>query len=81
VSFDVVDESAKKIYIYVKNPDDLESLEAMKREMMEHYGNNEVILVLGEKKDAIRLPFKIQVDENLINSISDIFGKDCVVVK
>lgn len=81
-SYTPVDEKNEKLFIHVKNPDDQDSLLAVKKAMNDYPGDCEIILVLGvDKKSALRLPFKINTDPALLSKISDIYGSECVVVK
>ena len=66
----------------VKDPRDSQKLLAMKERASQFKGDDQVILVLGkDKKDAIRLPFSVTACEELRDSISNIYGEDCVVIK
>lgn len=77
-----VDDSPKKLFVHVKDPDDHKSLLGLKQILNNFPGSTEIILVLGvDKKSALRLPFRVEIDENLTTKICDIYGKDCVVVK
>jgi hypothetical protein len=68
--------------VHVKDPDDHKSLLGLKQILNNFPGSTEIILVLGvDKKSALRLPFRVEIDENLTTKICDIYGKDCVVVK
>lgn len=71
-----------KLYIHVKDSNDHDSLLAMKQTLNKYPGESEIIIVLGQDKEsAIRLPFKIDTSKDLIGQLSDIYGKDCVIVK
>jgi DNA polymerase-3 subunit alpha len=75
-------EPAKRIYIRVKDPDDTESLMRAKEKLVEHPGNSEIVLVLGEaKSDALRLPFTAAASAELVNELTQIYGSDAVVLK
>lgn len=78
-----VDTATPKIlYIHVKDPRDSQKLLAMKERASQFKGDDQVILVLGkDKKDAIRLPFSVTACEELRDSISNIYGEDCVAIK
>lgn len=82
VTYVPVDDTPKKLFVHVKNPDDHESLLTLKKSLNDFPGSNEIILVLGEdKKSALRLPFRIEPTEDLLGLIRNIYGTDCVVLK
>jgi DNA polymerase-3 subunit alpha len=72
----------KKLFVHIKNPDDHESLLALKRICSEFPGGSDIILVLGaDKKSAIKLPFRVDSSDNLISALVKQLGEDCVVLK
>src|SRR5690606_5112375 len=72
----------KKLYVHVENPDDHDKLTALKTICGQHSGVSEIILVLGEqKKSAIRLPFKVEAEDELIGKLVKLLGEDRVVLK
>ncbi|NCU29018.1 DNA polymerase III subunit alpha [Candidatus Saccharibacteria bacterium] len=72
----------KKLFLHVKNPNDQDKLIALKSLCREHSGEDEVVLVLGdENKSAMRLPFRVEASDLLMDSLADVLGKDCVSVK
>ena len=72
----------KTVYVHVKNPDDHQSLTALKQLCSDHVGSTAIILVLGtEKKSAIRLPFSIDGSEALIGKLVKLLGEDAVTIK
>ncbi|MBP7760337.1 DNA polymerase III subunit alpha [Candidatus Saccharibacteria bacterium] len=74
-----IDDTPKKIYVRVIDPTDHERLLMLKKTFNLHPGDSEVILVLGEKKDsAIRLPFKAAATDELHNSVSKLYGAECI---
>jgi DNA polymerase-3 subunit alpha len=82
VTYIPVDDTPKKLYVHVKNPDDHESLVTLKKSLNDFPGSNEIILVLGsEKKSALRLPFRIEPTEDLLEIIRSIYGSECVILK
>lgn len=72
-----------KLYVRVKDSGDAEKLLALKEVAAQHLGDSELILVLGEdtQKTAIRLPFKVSIQDELKEKLYDTFGKDAVVEK
>ena len=82
VTYIPVDDTPKKMYVHVKDPDDHERLLELKKTLNGYPGDSEIILVLGhDKQSALRLPFKITLDDQLTQAISELYGPDCVVVK
>lgn len=75
-------DSVKKLYVHIQNPDDHSSLQALKQICSEYPGLFDIILVLGaDKKSAVKLPFKIDSSNSLIDELVKILGKDSVVLK
>jgi len=73
----------EKLYILVDNPEDTEVLMAIRRLSEIYLGFQEVVLVLknGEEKRALKMPFKVEVDEELLKKLYDLVGEDNVKVK
>lgn len=73
----------QKLFIHLKDPNDSEKLLALKRVASEHPGENELILVLGENtsKTALRLPFKIDIKDELTSRLHEFFEPNCVAIK
>ncbi len=70
------------MFIHVKNPHDHDRLLKLKQTFNNHPGAHEVILVLGnDKSSAVRMPFTVQVNEELSAAVADMFGTECVAVK
>lgn len=76
-------EVIKKLYVHVKNPDDQSALLKLKETCSKFIGSSEIILVLGSaKKTALRLPFKVDGENNeLIGALVRDLGEDAVVLK
>ena len=82
VTYVPIDETPKRLFVHVKNPDDHETLLQLKKTFNEYPGTNEVILVLGEeKKSALRMPFKVTPDADLCEKIALLYGSECVALK
>ncbi|MDX2775865.1 DNA polymerase III subunit alpha [Streptomyces caniscabiei] len=72
----------KRLFVHVKDPDDHQTLLALKQTCGEFVGNIDIVLVLGaNKKSAIRLPFRVDGSDTLIGSLVKLLGEDCVVLK
>ncbi len=72
----------RKLFVHIKNPDDAESLMKLKDICARFPGTSDIVLVLGtEKKSAIRLPFRVEDSDSLIDQLVKQLGEDSVVVK
>ena len=70
------------IYLYIKNVEDTEILNKVKNHCKQFSGSSDVILVLGrDKKSAIRLPYKVDGNEELVSQFVKLLGEDAVVFK
>ena len=77
-----VPEALKKMYVNIKDPDDHAALTALKQACKAHPGAMEIILVLGgERKSAIRLPFRVEDSDVLMGKLVRSIGEDAVVIK
>ena len=73
---------ASKLFVYIKDPNDHSRLVKMKSVCGENAGTTDVVLVLGEKeKSAIRLPFKVDTNDNLLSQLKNTLGEECVILK
>ena len=76
------EELPSRLFLHVKNPDDHEMLVALKSICGKYPGAIDVVLVLGdEQKSAIRLPFKVSADRQLIGQLNDQLGESAVILK
>ena len=72
----------KKLFVHIKNPDNHEALLALKQTCSRFPGVSDVVLVLGsEKASAIKLPFRVDGDGELLGELVKLFGEDCVTLK
>ena len=74
------DPRKERLYILINNPEDTETLTAIRRLADIYLGMQEVILVLknGEEKRPLRMPFKVEVSEELLTKLNDLVGADNV---
>ncbi len=73
---------ASNLFVYIKDPNDHSRLVKMKSVCGENAGTTDVVLVLGEKeKSAMRLPFKVDANDNLLSQLKNTLGEECVVLK
>ncbi len=72
----------RKLFVHIKNPDDAESLMQLKDICSKFPGTSDIVLVLGtEKKSAIKLPFRVEDSDDLIDRLVRQLGEDAVVIK
>ncbi len=73
---------AVKLYMHIKKPDNESELLALKKILNQYPGDKEAILVIGEtRKSAIRLPFKVDVNQQLQNEVQELLSPECVAIK
>lgn len=73
---------AKQIFVHVKNADDHDVLMKIKKVCRTHPGFDSIVLVLGEdKKSAIKLPFPVECNDQIVGQLVKLLGEDSVVVK
>jgi DNA polymerase-3 subunit alpha len=72
-----------KLYIHIKDPENSDALIALKKTLGGSPGVVVTVLVVGEgdKKQAIKLPFKVAVTNELKTELVDLLGEGCVVEK
>lgn len=74
--------TTSKLFVYIKDPNDHSRLVKMKSVCGENAGTTDVVLVLGEKeKSAMRLPFKVDANDNLLSQLKNTLGEECVILK
>jgi DNA polymerase-3 subunit alpha len=75
-------QTAKKLFVHVKDPDDHGTLLALKQACSLYPGTDSIVLVLGnDKKSAIKLPFSVDTSDLLVGELVKLLGEDAVVVK
>jgi hypothetical protein len=68
--------------MHVKKPNDETSLLALKQILNQFPGDKDAILVFGDdKKSAIKLPFKVDVSDQLTEQIAAILTPECVAIR
>lgn len=77
----VVVEAPKTLYLRVDNPDDTKVLIALKKSCNDYPGTSSVVLVLGDSKKALRMPFRVEMADVLKEQLRAILGNDAVVIK
>lgn len=71
----------KKVFVRVMDPSNTSALISLKKACGKFPGLSEIILVIGEEKKAMRMPFKCDPEEKLVDELREFFGPDGVVVK
>ncbi len=77
------DPRKEKLYILVKDLEDTETLTAVRRLADIYLGVQDVILVVkdGEAKRALKMPFRVEVCDELLSKLRELLGEDCVKTK
>lgn len=77
------DPRKERLYILIENPNDTDTLAAIRRLADLNPGVQEVVLVLhdGERKRPLRMPFRIEISEDLLAKLRDLVGEDKVKTK
>ena len=72
----------EKLFLHIKNPSDHDKLVALKSLCSEYVGVTDVVLVLGEaNKSAMRMPFRVEVSDQLMSQLRQVLGDECVILK
>ncbi len=75
-------EKLTTMYVHIKKPDNHDALLAFKQACNSAPGQQDVVMVLGEDKhSALKMPFRVEVTDELVGSLVKLFGEDCVVIK
>jgi len=76
-------DKVSKLYLRIIDDSKPKIMQDIKLALDEYKGSSEVVLVLGEpaKKQAIKLPFTVTIDELLTRRLADIVGATNVVVQ
>ncbi len=78
----IAENDTSQLYIHINDPDDHESLLSLKQICSGHVGSSDVILVLGsDKKSAVKLPFKVDINNSLVELLKKELGTESVIVK
>lgn len=80
--FEAAPPTQKKVYLHVRDLEDAELLTKTRELLSKHPGDSVVVMVLGEeKKDSLKLPFGVDVNNDLVTKLNEIYEENCVVVK
>lgn len=71
-----------ELYIHIKDPNNTKALLEFKTACSNFPGECNVVMVLGaDKAKAIRMPFRVENDKNLVGQLVELLGEDCVSIK
>ncbi len=71
----------KKLFIRVEDSSNTKALMDLKKICGTYPGLSEVILVIGPDKKAMRMPFRVELEDVLVSGLKEIFGDESVVAK
>lgn len=73
----------ERVYILIRQPDNVELLSTLKRICDRNLGLQDVILVLAEAtgKKALKMPFRVEASELFLKEVGSLVGEDCVKLK
>lgn len=71
----------KKVFVRVMDPSNTSALISLKKACSNYPGLSEIILVIGEEKKAMRMPFRCEPEQKLVDELIEYFGPEGVVVK
>ena len=74
------DPRKKRLFILIDNPDDTDVLTAIRRLADLNPGFQDVILVfkVGDEKRPLRMPFKVETNNDLLTKLRDLLGEEKV---
>lgn len=71
-----------RLFIHVKDPENHDQLLTLKKTLNKYPGATEAILVLGEKsKSALKLPFRVDIQNGLKAELENLLSPGCVAVR
>ena len=73
----------ERLYLLIENPDDTDTLTAIRRLADIYIGAQDVVLVLkdGDTKRPLKMPFHVEVTPDLLTKLKDLLGEANVKVK
>ncbi|MBR2543453.1 DNA polymerase III subunit alpha [Candidatus Saccharibacteria bacterium] len=73
----------ERLYILIKDAENVETLTAIRRLADIHKGVQDVVLVImdGDEKRALKMPFRVEISEELVKGLSKLVGEEGVKVK
>lgn len=79
----MADHSREKLYVLIEDPANAEQLSEIRRICELNPGVQEVIMVLidGEKKRPMRMPFRVDTEGELANELKELLGQEKVKIR
>ncbi len=76
------DPRKERLFILVENPNDTDTLTAIRRLCDLNNGYQDVILVLkdGEEKKPLRMPFRVETSDDFLGKLRELVGEDNVKI-
>lgn len=73
----------EKLYVLIENAEDVEALSQIRRLCELNPGVQEIVLVLKDEKGKrpLKLPFRVDVTDELTNKLKELLGDQCVKVQ
>ncbi len=71
----------KRLFVRIEVSSNTKALLDMKKMCGTYPGLSEVILVIGPDKKAMRMPFKVELEDVLLSGLRELFGEENVVDK
>ncbi len=67
----------------IKDSDNVKLLTEFKNICSKYKGLQEVVMVLEDngKKQALKMPFKVEFDQELLSELKNLLSDDCVKIK
>lgn len=77
------DPRGEKLYVLIEDPDNTEALSEIRHLCELNPGVQEIIMVIkdGEGKRPLKLPFRIDVNDDLMGPLRELLGSECVKVQ
>ena len=77
------DHRKERLYLLLENPDDTETLTAIRRLADLNMGVQDVVLVLKDTKGMrpLKMPFRVDANDEMLGKLKDLLGVDNVKVK
>ena len=71
------------MYILIEDPENTEILSGIRRLADIHLGMQDVVLVMkdGETKRPLKMPFKVEINDELLKELKELIGEEKVKVK
>ncbi|MBQ6486985.1 DNA polymerase III subunit alpha [Candidatus Saccharibacteria bacterium] len=73
----------ERLYILIEDPENTEILSGIRRLADIHLGMQDVVLVMkdGETKRPLKMPFRVEINDELLKELKELIGEEKVKVK